>query len=101
MAGGLPQTLGGEFRTPRRRARGAEGGEEAWTQQAIERVRVTPGFRRRGSYFRWLDLPAPVRRCVPRVAVASRTTVCGGGVADATAAVGLASGTSNGVWRRM
>ena len=64
------------------------------------RVRVTPGCRRRVSYFRWLDLPAPVRRCVPRVAVASRTTVCGG-VADATAPLGLASGTSNGVWRRM
>src|SRR5882724_4447705 len=54
----------------------------------------------RFGYFRWLDLPAPLRRCVPRVAVASRTTVCGG-VADATAPLGLASGTSNGVWRRM
>jgi len=65
------------------------------------RVRVPPGCRRRASYFRWLDLPAPVRRCVPRVAVASRTTVCDGGVAEATAPLGLASGTSNGVWRRM
>src|SRR6266404_2899796 len=36
MAGGLPPTLGAKSRVPRCSARGAEGGEEAWTQQAIE-----------------------------------------------------------------
>ena len=40
-------------------------------------------------------------RCVPRVAVASRTAVRDVAVADATAPLGLASGSSKGVWRRM
>ena len=72
---------------------------------ACARCRVTQGvadaLAPRFGYFRRLDLPAPVRRCVPRVAVASRTTVCDGGVADAIAPLDLASGTSNGVCRRM
>src|SRR6267143_5222701 len=83
----------------RGRARGTSGHERDALCDMQSGARY-PGCRRRVSYFRWLDLPAPLRRCVPRVAVASRTTVCGG-VADATAPLGLASGTSNGVWRRM
>src|SRR3989442_8898919 len=36
VAGDLPTILGRQLRTARRRARGAEGAEEAWTQQEIE-----------------------------------------------------------------
>src|SRR5438309_5011403 len=39
VAGDLPPILGRQFRKARRRARGAEGAEEAWTQQEIEETR--------------------------------------------------------------
>ena len=55
----------------------------------------TPGPRRVLGYFPVLRL------CVPFIAVASRTALREGRFAEATVPLGLASGTSNGVWRRM